>query len=218
MNIVVINPNTTERITDNLVGQARQSLPSHWHVSGLTASTGPSVVKSQPDIEYARRSVGELCQRLPENTDIVILGVSLDIGLHDLRQTLRQPVFGLSESALRMATQRHTPVFAVTVGSHMLRHYIQMTRRYGTLGQAVSWHAVDLKLGLTPNGLEDAECQYLLEKVEQLTDQTPDAIVIFVGAVLAGLSQYAQSKLPRATFIEPMNAVCADIAVQRFNE
>lgn len=211
MRVLVVNPNTTQSVTDALVQQARDYLGSEFEISGLTAQVGPAVVACADDVEKAQGAIENMLAQISEHADLVVLGISLDIGLATLRQQLSVPVFALSESALRQANHPQGEVVAITVGSHMLPLYADMSARYGYTNTQVHWHAIDDPSAFTPGGLSDDRKRAYVRQAGRLKERYPSASLVFVGALLAGLGAYASTVMTGVRIIEPMHAVCLDI-------
>lgn len=211
MRVLVVNPNTTGSVTDALVQQARRYLPPDVEVDGLTAKVGPSVVRGQADVGKAQEAIVSLLPEVESNADAIVLGISLDIGLSELRQHVSQPVFALSESTLRQVIKQHGEVVAITVGTHMLPLYADLSARYGFDDKQVHWRAIDDASAFTPGGLCETRKHAFVQHALKLREQHPGASIAFVGALLAGLGEYARSVVPDSLIIEPMQAVCDDI-------
>jgi allantoin racemase len=211
MNVLVINPNTTESVTEKLVEQACLFLPSEFSVRGITARHGPAVVRSQVGVTQAHQAIRTMLPSIDCDVDAIVLGISLDIGLSDLRQFARVPVFGLSESTLRVAAANRRQVIALTLGSHMLALYADMSKRYGYSGEQVHWYAIDDQQAFSADGPNDNCREVFIERAIELKQQHPSAAFTFVGALLAGLGKYATKRLSNTELVEPMQAVCMEL-------
>jgi allantoin racemase len=209
MNLLLINPNSTQAITDRLTQQAGLHLPANSNLTGMTAYDGPPVVQSLADARDAEKALLTMSDRVPSDTDLIILGISLDIGLRSLQHQIGKPVIGLTQAALRQAAIIEEPIVCITVGSHLLGQFEQLSRDYGYDKGKVVWRAIDTENAFNASGPDELTAMALLEVATEISQQNPGATQIFVGAVLTGFSVRANNMLPQTLFIEPMQAACA---------
>lgn len=185
MKILLINPNTTQRITDNLVAQARRVVGSAAEIVGVTAKTGPAIIRSAQDNRVAEQSMIEMATAHHVDCDAIVLGVSMDTALHAVRALVPVPVVGMTEGGLLTACLLGQRVGCLTLGSHMRALYEQLSTSYGLETRIVKWHAPDLAVayeaGPSPEIVEGLvrECQVLID------DEHADVIVL-CAAVLSG--------------------------------
>jgi allantoin racemase len=102
MNIVVINPNTSEGITETIVRAARSAAPAA-HVTGVHPSRGVPSVESHTEEAWATIGVLqqiEAADASPTPPDAYVIACFGDTGLHAAREAARVPVVGMTEAAL----------------------------------------------------------------------------------------------------------------------
>jgi len=194
MKILLINPNTTQRITDSLVVQAQRAVGATAHIIGLTAKTGPAIIRSAEDNRVAEQSMVEMAMTLGGGYDAIVLGVSMDTALQSVRALVPQPVVGMTEGGLLAACLLGQRIGCLTLGSHMVPLYEQLSTRYGLATRVVKWHAPNIaaayEVGPNPEIIEALvqECQILID------DDQADVIVL-CAAVLSGYGPWLAPSL-----------------------
>ena len=93
--IAVINPNSTERITD----QIRDAIdaPSGVDVQVLTSHRGPRAIESDQDV--ADSIAPMLATAAAHPADAYVVACFSDPGLDELRRVSGVPAFGIAESS-----------------------------------------------------------------------------------------------------------------------
>lgn len=102
MNIVVINPNTSEGITETIVRAAWSAAPAA-HVTGVHPSRGVRSVESHTEEAWATIGVLEQVEASEASStppDAFVIACFGDTGLHAAREAARVPVVGMTEAAL----------------------------------------------------------------------------------------------------------------------
>ena len=126
--IVVINPNSTVRISDQIAAAIEpvvQSLP----VRVLTSTGGPTAIESDQDVFDAVGPMIELAQS--QQASAFVVACFSDPGVDELRSTVDAPCFGIAECAVLMAMAQARNVGIVSsVDASLGRH-----ERYSASGK-----------------------------------------------------------------------------------
>lgn len=102
MNIVVINPNTSDAITSTIARAAQSAAPAAL-VTGVRPSRGVSSVESHTEEAWATIGILEqieIADASPTPPDAYVIACFGDTGLHAAREAARAPVVGMTEAAL----------------------------------------------------------------------------------------------------------------------
>ncbi len=106
MRLLVLNPNTTQAMTDAVSAQVRALAGPAVYVEGLTAAAGCAVIDSAQSFTVgaaaARHSLQEHL-RHQARVDGILLACFGDPGLHGLRAISPVPVRALAEAAIEAA-------------------------------------------------------------------------------------------------------------------
>ena len=117
MRLLIINPNTTERITEHVLLHARHLAGPDFVIEVCTALSGPAVIATRESFDLAAQ-IGLDCltaQNL-QNFDAVLLACFGDPGLEKLQQISPVPVLGLAQSCMQLAQAEGLPYAIMTSG------------------------------------------------------------------------------------------------------
>jgi allantoin racemase len=103
LKLLIINPNTTEAVTDNLVAFARQLAAPGTEIIGTTAAFGAAYVGTRAESAIAGHAVLDALTRNMHGIDAAIVGSSSDSGLPGAREIAPFPVVGMTEAAVLTA-------------------------------------------------------------------------------------------------------------------
>jgi allantoin racemase len=116
--ILLINPNTSESVTERLAAEARRVAPPGVHIQAVTAREGVSAIQT-PD-ELAAAVPGVLAAlKANADCDAAIIGAFGDPGLDEARAAAEIPVVGLGEAGMLAAGANGRRFSILTVGEVM---------------------------------------------------------------------------------------------------
>lgn len=102
--IVIINPNSTQSMTDAMVATARGTAPEA-EVVGWTSSEGPPAIQGEQDGEAAIPPLLELVKKADAaGARAIIIGCFDDTGLDAARTIATCPVIGIGQAAYHLAS------------------------------------------------------------------------------------------------------------------
>lgn len=138
--VVVINPNSTERITD----QIRDAAGAHAGatVDVVTSPRGPAAIESDQDV--ADSVAPMLATAAAHPADAYVVACFSDPGLDDLRRVSGVPAFGIAESAMHAAVNGGGPVGVVSSVEASIPRHERYWKRIGMEAEVVSDIAVGL--------------------------------------------------------------------------
>jgi len=185
MRLLLINPNTSEHVTQRMLAQAQRACGAEAEVRAVTATFGPAIIGSRTENAIAGHAAVELAARHAEGFDAVILGVSMDTALHALRELLDVPVVGMTEAALFVGCMTGGRVGCLTLGRRLLPMYEELTQSYGLAARVACWDALDLPAAYGTDVDPDAAQQVTAACRRMAADHGAD-VVALCGAVLTG--------------------------------
>lgn len=147
---MVINPNSTVRITDQIAAAIEPVVP-HAPVRVLTSVGGPTAIESDQDVLDAVEPMIELAQS--QQASAFVVACFSDPGVDELRSTVDAPCFGIAECAVLMAMAQARNVGIVSSVDASLGRHERYWRRLGVSGRIVS----DLSIGRGVLDLEGPE-------------------------------------------------------------
>ncbi len=208
MKVLLLNPNTTESMTEHVVQTARGYAPPEALLVPLTAKRGVSVVATQASYAIAAGSALEAWAEYEEEVDAIVLACFGDPGLGALRELASVPVFGLAESSLWEATRSYSGRFAiVTAGLSWKGMLDALVHQYGFDTRYLATYAIDstgLELARQP-----ARFAELLQDQIDAANRDGANVIVLGGAALAGLSGGFSSTAPLLDCVQvTMAAIC----------
>mgnify|MGYP003346917030 FL=1 len=187
--ILVINPNSTQAVTDGI----DRALDPLRLADGpvfecVTLAEGPPGIQTQRDVDGVIGPLTRLIASREQDCDAFVIACYSDPGLYSAREVTRKPVLGISECGVLTAlTLGHRfGVIAILAGS-IPRHL----RYLGAMG-VTDRLAAELPVGLQVTELADAgrTRERLIATGRQLVE-SHGAHVIVMGC--AGMAQYRKA-------------------------
>lgn len=116
--ILVINPNTSARITTILTAEARRIADDAAEVEGVTAPFGAASIESRAELAIAAHAVLEAIAAAPP-CDAAIVAAFGDPGLDAAAEIAPMPVVGLARAGLQASAADGRRFAVVTLGRHL---------------------------------------------------------------------------------------------------
>ena len=187
MTLYVINPNSTESVTDG-IADVLQPFRSWGHpIQCLTIQEGPPGIETQAHIDAVIEPTINLALSLPDATGIVIACFS-DPGVVELRNRTALPVFGIREAAIASALTLGETFGIIAIRDISIPRHLAAVDHMGLTSRLAGDRA--LELGVTELDDEDLTRDRLLETARQLRD-LDGAKVLILGC--AGMARYRET-------------------------
>lgn len=190
--ILLINPNTSESVTELLLAHCRrQHGDVNWH--GVTSRVGAPYIATEVAYALASHAVLEAYAEHMDHHDAVFLACFGDPGLQALLEIASVPVVGLAQSSFGVAAGRGR--FAVVTGGHAWQPMLQRFARAQQLdGNLTGIHTVALtgaEIAAAPDYARDLLVGAALQGVAAGAE-----CILLGGAALAGMAAGLQSQVP----------------------
>lgn len=199
--ILVINPNSNERVTGGL----RRSLEAYSRSAEIeccTIAEGPFGIETDEDIEAVVPLVVDRLARSP-GFDAYVIACYSDPGLEECRARFDKPVFAMQQSALEAAAAGGRCFGVLALSDESIRRHLARIERLGLTGQL----AAELPLDISVD--ESASDPGTLEKIvsvgRRLVDEKGADVVVLGCAGMAAHKKPAADAL-RVPVIEPVEA------------
>jgi allantoin racemase len=201
--ILLINPNTTEAVTQRMAEAARRVAAPDVAIETTTAQFGPQIIGSRAETVVAAAAVVERLSQA-NGYDAVIVGASVDPALAAAREMLDIPVVGITEAALHAACLLGGKVGAIVMSANSDTILREMADAYG-LGTRL---AAVRTLPITPLELLadlDAATRAISAAADAMVTSEGVDTVALIGAVMAGMAAVVQPAL-RVPVVEGVSA------------
>jgi allantoin racemase len=143
--IWVINPNTTQAMTDTIEVCARAVVAPGVSVVGVTSEIGPPSIESHYD---EARSVPGVLQAVErgerQGADGYVIACFGDPGLDAAREIATGPVIGIAEAAMQTASHLGRGFSVVTTLARTMGRAADLAERYGMHRFCLGVHACEL--------------------------------------------------------------------------
>jgi Asp/Glu/hydantoin racemase len=197
--VLVINPNTSERVSALLQQHVQAAAGSHVVVRTVTARFGAPYIADEASYAIAAHAAldawaAELADPASPPPDTVLIGCFGDPGLMALRESSPAPVTGLAEAAFIEAA-RHGRYAIVTGGERWAPMLQRLAQALGQAQQLAGIHTVvptGAQLAADPAAAHRLLAQACRDAAHQLGVQA----VILGGAGLAGMAAAIQGDVP----------------------
>ncbi|NVO17756.1 MAG: Asp/Glu/hydantoin racemase [Rhodoplanes sp.] len=185
--ILVINPNTSERVTAILLAEARRIAGDEAEVDGVTASFGAASIECRAELVIAAHAVLEAIAAAGPY-DAAIIAAFGDPGLEAATEIAPMPVIGLARAGLRAAAADGRRFAIVTLGRHMRQELERAAAAAGVADRLVAIRFLDggvLDLAHERARFLDA----MVDAAASVVAEHGAAAVLFGGAPFAGVGR-----------------------------
>ncbi len=179
MNILFINPNSTESMTEKVRLAASAAAPAHVNISAATSHNGPASIQGAEDGEAA---IPGLLETLKTNLDNDFDGFAIacfdDTGLEQCRELTDKPVVGIGEAAFHASMMLGHSFSVVTTLAVSIPVIEENLVRYGLDTMASKVRASDVPVLALEEPGSSAESKISAEIQQALHQDQSTAIVL----------------------------------------
>ena len=188
MKIRLINPNTTQRMTDAMGRCAREVAAAGTEIVAVSPPMGPPSIEGYYDEALATPGLlAEIVQGERDGCDAYVIACFGDPGLYAARGA-RGPVIGIAEAAMHAASVLAPGFSVVTTLARTCGMAWHLAERYGMKRFCRNVRATDVAvLGFRPAGASAARRIIVDECRRALDEDGADAIVLGC----AGMAEFA---------------------------
>ena len=196
MKILLINPNSTDSMTQKAATAASKVARPETEIVAVTSKNGPHSIEGFLDVAMCQSALLEEAAN-HKDVDAVIVGCFDDTGLDALRCVFSVPVVGIGEAAYHAASLVSHRFSVVTTLSRSVAGISDNLNNYGLAKRCVSVRATDIPvLKLEENEPESLDL-IRLEIKAALNDDKAEAIVLGCAGMANLLSQLSNEfKVP----------------------
>jgi allantoin racemase len=188
MKIFVINPNTSERMTEHIQKELQRIKRPDTDLTVVCSDKGPETIESAYDEACAIQPTLELVKRANrQGYDGVILACFSDPGLEAAREISEIPVIGIEQSTLHMAAMLGAKFSVLTPRQERIPSRRAHVHMYGLDYFLASVRSLDLSVAETDADPERTKLRIL--EVAKRAIEDDGAEVIVLGC--AGMAGYA---------------------------
>ncbi len=193
MRIRVINPNTTEAMTETIAQAARAVAAAGTEISAATSRSGAVSIEGHYDEAMSVLGLVDAINDDPE-ADAYVIACFGDPGLLAAREIARGPVIGIAEAAMHAAAFLATGFSIVTTLERTRIIAEHLVRNYGMERHCRGVRATDIAVLELDNPASQARTLILAECERAIIEDKSGAIVLGC-AGMADLTRFLEDKL-----------------------
>ena len=194
MKLLVINPNTSDSVTEKVAAVAEQVAAESTEIEFVTARYGVPYIATRAEALIGGRVVLEiLAEREPE-FDAAVIAAFGDPGLGAAREMMSIPVVGLAEASLLMACPLGRTFSVVSFSTRLEPWYRECIEWNGLAGRLASIRMLDAKVS-NVGDVQSQNANLLIELAGRAVQEDGAEVVILAGAPLAGLASRVRSRI-----------------------
>ena len=195
MKIMVINPNTSESMTNHIRKEVEKIKRPDTLLTVVCPDRGPETIESAYDEAYAVPPTLELVKKANrEGYDAVILACFSDPGLEAAKEVSKIPVVGIEESTLHMAAMLGARFSIMTPRKQRIPMRTEHVFVRGLGHFLASVRSLDLSVAETDKYPEKTK-QRVLEVAQKAVEEDGAEVIILGCAGMAGYAPELEARL-----------------------
>jgi Asp/Glu/hydantoin racemase len=195
MRILLINPNTSQSVSDLIASEARRAASASTQIEVVTAPLGVAYIETRFEALIGAYASATLAAEHEARHDALVIAAFGDPGLAGIREAVDIPVLGLTESALMSACLLGSRFSIIAISRRITAWYRETVQANGLVDRLASIRCLDQPLRDIGAVQEDHEAR-LRELCLQAVEQDGADVLIIAGAPLAGLARSIRADIP----------------------
>lgn len=195
MKILLLNPNTSQSVTDRIANAAMGVAGAHTELVTATAPRGVPYIATRAEAVIGGAVALEMLAEMHTGVDAAVIAAFGDPGLGGARELFPIPVIGLAEAGMLTACMLGKR-FAIVTFSQSLEPWYH---------ECIAWHGLRERcagvraLGGSFRSISDVQDEkeaLLVELAQKAVDEDGADVVVLAGAPLAGLARRVRDRIP----------------------
>ena len=207
MNLLLINPNTSQSVSDLIEAEARRAAAPGTDIRVLTAPFGVAYIETRFESLVGAYAAAALAAEHCDAHDAIVVAAFGDPGIAGLRELLDIPVVGLTEAALMSACLLGNRFSIVAISRRITAWYRECVQANGLIDRLASIRCLDRPLQ-DIGRVQDDHAERLNALCMSAVDNDGADVIILAGAPLAGLARSIKDQLPVPVVDGVSSAVC----------
>lgn len=195
MRILLLNPNTTEAITQRLLAAAEAVATPGTEIVPLTAPRGVPYIATRAEAQIGGAIALEMLAEHHDKVDAAVIAAFGDPGLMGARELFDIPVIGMAEAAMLTACMLGRRFAIVTFARALGPWYEECVEMHGLTGRCAGIRMLDEGFSDIADVQEEKEAVIVRLAQRAVVEDGAD-VVILAGAPLAGLAAKVAERIP----------------------
>jgi len=204
MRILILNPNTTEAVTNLMVRAGQAVAAVGTELVPMTAPRGFPYISTRAEAQIGGAVALEMLAEAHRSVDGAILAAFGDPGLLGARELFDIPIVGVSEAAMLTACMLGRRFVIVTFARALSNWYHDCVEMHGLESRCAGIFALDKAF----SSIEDVQSENLdplADLANRVVEEMGADVMIFAGAPLSGLSSKVRDRIP-VPIVDPIAA------------
>lgn len=207
MKLLLINPNTTQSVSDLIEAEARRAAAPGTQVQVLTAPFGVAYIETRFEALIGAYAAATLAAEHWDQHDAIVVAAFGDPGIDGLREALDIPVVGMTEAALMSACLLGKRFSIVAISRRITAWYRECVQANGLIERLASIRNLDRAVQ-DIGRVQDDHSERLQALCLSAVDEDGADVIVIAGAPLAGLARSIKERIPVPVVDGVSSAVC----------
>lgn len=194
MRILILNPNTTEGITERLMGAARKVAAAGTELVAMTAPRGFPYIATRAEAQIGGAIALEMLAAQQGQVDAAVIAAFGDPGLFAARELFDIPVIGMAEASMLTACMLGRRFAIVTFAQALGPWYQECVESHGLTGRLAGIHTLDGAFASVAD-VQDEKEELLVRLANAAVKEGEADVVVLAGAPLAGLADKVKDRI-----------------------
>lgn len=195
MRILLLNPNTTQELTDRMAVGAREVAAADTEIVTATAPRGVPYIATRAEAVIGGAVALEMLSEMHQDVDAAVIAAFGDPGLGGARELFPIPVIGLAEAGMLTACMLGRSFAIVTFAQALEPWYRECVAWHGLLSRCAGIRALEGRFRFIQDVQEEKEA-LLVDLAGRAVREDGADVVILAGAPLAGLAGKVREQIP----------------------
>lgn len=195
MRILLINPNTSQSLTDLLSHAARRAAAPDTVLDTVTATRGVPYISTRSEALLAGVELLEILAEREKNHDAAIVAAFGDPGLGAARELFDIPIVGLAEAGMLTACMLGKRFAIVTFSTALGPWYRECLEWHGLQDRCAGIFMLDQSFDDIAT-VQNDKADLLVQLGKRAVTEGEADVIVLAGAPLAGLAAQVRDRLP----------------------
>jgi Asp/Glu/hydantoin racemase len=195
MRLLLLNPNTSQSVTDRIAQAARAVAGPDTHLVPVTAGKGVPYIATRAEATLAGAQVLDMMAELHGQVDAVVIAAFGDPGLGGSRELFPLPIVGLAEAGMLTACMLGRSFAIVSFAEALAPWFEECVASHGLQSRCAGLHFLDGDFG-SISGVQEEKEDLLLRLADRAIVESRADVIVLAGAPLAGLARRVRDRVP----------------------
>lgn len=195
MKLLLLNPNTSQSVTDRIASAAQGIASPRTELVAATAPRGVPYIATRAEAVIGGAVALEMLAEMHPGVDAAIIAAFGDPGLGGARELFPIPVIGLAEAGMLTACMLGRRFAIVTFSQSLEAWYHECVAWHGLRERCAGVRALGGGFRSISDVQEEKET-LLVDLAKQAVHEDEADVVVLAGAPLAGLARRVRERIP----------------------